>query len=165
MKRLLMIIMLALTMSNASALSVDTVVHNAKANVDTVISIVDTSSTFKQFYSDLKSGILAIASALKINSEHVYGILVRQQVVSTITWLVTLFIGIVLVFIFVKAAKNKDEEWEINGDPTLLGVMRVIMGVIGLIAIIAGLINTSTIISGLINPEYGAIQDIMHFIK
>lgn len=30
------------------------------------ITTIDTSSTFKQIYSDVKSGIVAIASALKI---------------------------------------------------------------------------------------------------
>jgi len=73
---------LVTTVKNAG----DTAVSYAKTAMETVktgtvnaTNYADTSSLFKEIYRDVRSGIIAMATALKTTVEHVMYILIRQQ--------------------------------------------------------------------------------------
>lgn len=126
---------------------------------------IDTSSTFKQMYSDFKQGIVALASSLKVGAEHVYEVLVRQQIVYGVVFLIVLLIGIYLTTNWLKNYKNKDEEWSDGTDPTGIGFFRTIQIIVAVIMMGIGIFHIDTIMTGFINPEYGAIQDVIEMVK
>lgn len=133
--------------------------------VEDGIAYVDTSSTYKILYSDIKSGITALASSLKVGAEHVYGILVKQQLVNAITFLILLIFGIILLLNFTKALKNPNEQWETREFLTSLGIARVLQAILCCILLLIALLNIDVIVMGFINPEYGAIKEILTIVS
>ena len=127
------------------------------------VSVPDTTAvTFTQFYNDVKEGITSLSIALKVPAEHVYDVLVKQQLVNSIVYSLFFLGTIILTFVFINLYKiGNEEEWE----NTSVLVWFIIISVFLLIFIIAFMANLSNIIQGFINPEYGAIKDIMSFIK
>jgi acyl-coenzyme A synthetase/AMP-(fatty) acid ligase len=79
--------------------SVKSIATSIKDSAVQSVKEVDTSSTFKSMYSDFKQGIVALASSLKVGAEHVYGVLVRQQVVYAIVYLALSIIGFILILL------------------------------------------------------------------
>lgn len=145
--------------------SVKSIATSIKDSAVQSVKGVDTSSTFKAMYSDFKQGIVALASSLKVGAEHVYGVLVRQQVVYAIVYLVLSIIGFILILNWIKKYKDDKEEWVGNEEPTGLGVIRIIQIVVAFIMIFIGIVNIDLIMTGFINPEYGAIQDVIEMVK
>ena len=127
------------------------------------VSLPDTTKvTFTQVYNDVKGGITGLATALKIPAEHVYGVLVKQQIINSTTYSLFPLGALILVFIFIKLYKKGDkEDWEDDKKIAWL----IITGIFTLIFIIASIASLSYIVQGFVNPEYGAIKDIMSFIK
>ena len=136
-----------------------------------IVPIPDTSAiTFSKVYNDVKEGIAGLATALKAPAEHVYEILVRQQIIYSLIHLIVLLIGLIgliltwkyILWINTPKADDKnsrvyyDENWAFF--PAILGIISIIMFGIGLI-------NIDVIFTGFLNPEYGAIKDIINFIK
>jgi len=134
------------------------------STVKTSIATVDTSSTFKMIYSDIKDGISGIASALKVGAEHVYEVLVKQQRVDAIIYLTIdmflLLLAIICIWIGFIFDKRRGDVAEFIA--TSCFVVGVIMFVLLIIVVI---INTSPIITGFINPEYGAIKEIINWVR
>ena len=154
------------------AASLDTLVSNtknvviaAKDSVVQEIREVDTSSTFKMMYSDFKSGITALASSLKVGAEHVYEVLVRQQIVYAIVYIIFFIFAWILIIIWIKKYKDKDEEWDDANFITGLGIIRVLQILLGIILLLIGIFHIDTIITGFVNPEYGALQDVIDMVK
>lgn len=160
----ILIILITLFSFTVNANIVTEVVDSTKSAVNKSVEFVDTSSTFKTIYSDIKSGIVGLATALKVTAEHVYTILVKQQVVNSIIYLILGIISIIFIINWIKKYKS-NEEWEDYGNPTALGVVRITQIIIGFILLVISLLNIDIIITGLINPEYGAIKEILNFIK
>lgn len=157
--------------SNSSALSVDTLINNTKTAViemkDSAVAKVneiDTSSTFRTMYSDFKQGIVALASSLKVGAEHVYGVLVRQQIVNGVVYLIIFIMGMFLIHNWIKKYKS-DERWASGEEPTGLGIIRIFQIIAAFILVTVGIFHIDTIMTGLINPEYGAIQDVIQMVK
>lgn len=136
---------------------------------------VDTSSiTWTKVYNDTKAGIIGLSSALKIGASHVYVVMVKQQIVTSITNSIVLFLLlfslICVSFTFYKNYKNtlnENHSWyrdNLEDHFGLLGllIISVVLGVITLVAILSTLSET---IMGLVNPEYGAMKDIISFVK
>ena len=156
----------------ASATSIDSLVTGATQTVVAIkdsatqsIKEIDTSSTFKAMYSDFKYGITALAGSLKVGAEHVYEVLVKQQIVYSIIWLLVLIIGITFICIWLYRYKDDKEEWENRQDATALGVFRTLQLFCGALMFILGMINIDTIITGFINPEYGALKEVIEMVK
>jgi hypothetical protein len=141
------------------------VIDSTKQAITETLSVVDTSSNFKNIYNDLKGGVAAIAQSLKIGAEHVFIVLVKQQVVNAIVYLVLALIGIILAF----AAYRQWGLIKYNAKGDLVEVrpvvFTVIFGVLSFILLIITIFNIDTIIMGFVNPEYGAIQDIIKFVR
>lgn len=173
MKKVLSILMMfgLLFTSQTKAFNVHQTLDSAKVIAvsikDSAIQSVkemDTSSTFKAMYSDFKQGIVALASSLKVGAEHVYMVLVRQQVVYAITYLILIIIAFILILNWIKKYKS-DEEWATVQDPTGLGILRLIQILVAVIMMSIGVFHIENIMTGFINPEYGAIQDITDMVK
>jgi hypothetical protein len=150
--------------------SVKSVAISIKDSAVQSVKEVDTSSTFKAMYSDFKQGIVALASSLKVGAEHVYGVLVRQQVVYAIVYLVLTIIGFILILNWIKKYKDDKEKWKAGNSvyddtPTGLGLLRSIQIFVALVMIGIGIGNINSIMTGFINPEYGAIQDVIEMVK
>jgi hypothetical protein len=123
--------------------------------------------TFDRVYSDVKSAVSGIGSALKVGAEHVYEVLVKQQFVQSITGLFTLiFIWAILSLLVWKLPKNRDfyfDELDLPHIYTFLLGIGLIVGSIFSVVYTVGIIPV--IITGFINPEYGAIREILETIK
>lgn len=122
--------------------------------------------TFARVYGDVKAGIVGLASALKVGAEHVYKVIVKQQVVNAITYLITVLVLFILCLRFWsihKAAVTKHGEyWDDHTSAVGPLIGSIITG--GLAAILF-IVNINSIVMGFVNPEYGAIKDILEFIK
>lgn len=164
MKKIIFFTLTIFMVNMVQALSVDSVVTDIKQNTTETINTIDTSSTFKQIYSDVKSGITGLASALKVTAEHVYMVLVRQQLANSILYLFLLICSIICLTIcykqWDKIKMNRDGPEEAK--PV---IFTIITGAIGFILLLGFLFNIDTMVMGFINPEYGAIQEIIHFVK
>jgi hypothetical protein len=127
-----------------------------------------TKITWSTVYSDVKEGLKGLGEALKTGSEHVYGVLVRQQIVKafsrSIAIIFTLFAAYILFQLGRKAQLRfiKDRE---DSDNTLMVIYYVIAGILAVIGLINFGCGIDNILTGFINPEYGAIEDIYDFIK
>lgn len=169
MKKLLFVISILMVSFTSQAISLDTLAQKGSAFVDSAkqkavntANTIDTSRLSKQVYADFKQALAGIGNALKVGSEHVYRVLVTQQVVKSITWLAVMIIPLIFFFIF----KGRLWAWATAQDSegfasTIVFIMCVAMWIPAII----GFINMPTIVTGLVNPEYGAMLDIMDFIQ
>jgi hypothetical protein len=124
-----------------------------------------TKVTFSQVYQDFKEALSGAADALKTGSEHVYGVLVRQQIVNSISLIITILVlttASYFAFKFVNRKSIKDglEDTEPGAVFAVIGVAILIIGTIGFTAS-----HTVEIVTGFVNPEYGAIQEVREFIR
>jgi len=155
------------SMTNAAAAAMaetDSAVTNVLAEADTIVSTVDTSSLYRTIYNDAKAGLKGLASALSVGVEHVYIVLVKQQVVKAIQWIILGLIPMILFIVFGKpiwrwAAKNAQES---DGFSIFLAG---IFFVTTFISMIVGIFHIDVIITGFVNPEYGAMEQIMEWAK
>ena len=156
MKKILFIAFLGLVTMNVNAIN------------DTIPKVPPDSLqlTYKQVYSDIKSGISAIADGLKVGSEHVYEVLVKQQVVQAWTWLLLLMISFVLIIPFFKIGNLVRKGTENFYDKEFpRAAYYIVLGGCIFSFIIVSVCKLDIIIGGFINPEYGAIHEILHVIK
>lgn len=166
-----MILLLAFITLNTNANQIDTLINRSSAIVDSTkktvkesISIIDTSSNFTMIYKDIKNGISALALGLKVGTEHVYTILVKQQVVNSIIWLIYLIICIPLGFILYKIGVHLFKICDKNDNPLPIAYSFFI-GVSYFLILISCFCHLDIIIMGFVNPEYGAINEILHFVS
>jgi hypothetical protein len=123
------------------------------------------SDTLKTtIYKDVKSAITQLADALKVGAEHVYGILVKQQVVNSITNLIVYIVLIsVTIALYILARKIKNES-EYSDDDSV-----IMINIVATLLVISDLIylgvTIQATVTGFVNPEYGAIQEIMSLIR
>lgn len=146
--------------------SVSNKIDTLKTNTINTVKAIDTSSVSKQLYTDLKSGLVGIAGALKVGAEHVYEILVRQQVVNSILYLLCGVLAFISIINFI--SKNKSSEVWFDNDVdfiTGLGFIRLIQLIIGFILLLVFLFHLDNIVTGFINPEFGALEQIMNWVK
>ncbi len=167
MKKLLTIGLLLSTM----CLSLSANTDSLKLNKD---PIPDTSQiTLTKVYNDVKSGLNGLGEALKVGSEHVYGVLIKQQYVLSITLLLSIFLASICGIISYKWARklhnkfkeeNKDSYYQSWNDN--IWCLHYTISIILLVgSLVLTLSTISTIITGFVNPEYSALKDIMNFIK
>lgn len=148
-------------------------------------SVVPDSATlsFAKVYGDVKAGISALASSLKVGAEHVYYILVRQQVVYSVTYLTIILILVIAATIGYREARkafnghqklgiesigeDNMRDWEIISSSK--GALAIVLSIATIALSVACVIVTAStldnIIMGLLNPEYGAIKDIISIVK
>jgi len=171
--------------ASSATKAVGNAIDSGKAAVKTGIAVVDTSSNFRIMYNDVKSGIAGLANGLKVGAEHVYIVLVKQQVVKAVSDLILVIILFVLAYIFYTQARKTytshltqcgykpdgsgKASYNIDLDDSAKGVTSVFLGAASAIAVIAATVmfcnSYNEIIGGFINPEYGAMKDIIEFVR
>lgn len=128
---------------------------------------------FSKVYNDIKEGIKGISASLKVGAEHVYDVMVKQQVINAATD--TMF-SLLLIIItlsgwitFKKSLKHYEKGGKWQNEDKGEHVETVLPLVVGIIMTLVTLIyigtHVSIILTGFFNPEYGAIKDISNFIK
>ena len=120
--------------------------------------------SFGSVYTDIKNGIGGMAAALKVGAAHVYEVLVRQQIAKSIMILLVFISGIILLRMAWKTSKS--ENWKEDGNPANgYAILSIVFWVIGCVCVIYGICRSLTMITGFVNPEYGAMEDIVDFVK
>lgn len=137
---------------------------------DTTDTKVDTSKiTVTKVYGDVKTALVALGSALKVGTEHVYKILVTQSIVEALVYVVVLIIGIIVSLIAYNRIKKALLEWESEDGDDGKGNTNMVFGVIwaitGVIMLVIFVVNLGSTVTGLFNPEYGALNKIISIIK
>ncbi len=144
----------------------DGILTSAQSGTKTVYN--DGKEVVTTVYNDAKSltpkianGINEIAKGLKIGAESVWKILIRQQLVWSITILLSL-IGTILSWIhfwyrFNIACEN---DWGRSGSGhyELICIMCAVISISGSVLVV---IHFNDMITGFLNPEYGAMRDIV----
>lgn len=130
------------------------------------VNQLDTSSTFKQMWGDVKQGLVVLASNLKVGTEHVYYVLVKQQIVKAITYLIIAIIGFWMLMSFMNKFKS-DERWATSNGKDIegIGVLRVVQLLISAVLLFIAIMHVDTVVTGFVNPEYGAIENIIDIVK
>jgi hypothetical protein len=170
MKKAIITLVISLfSLSSVSAKSevVSTVKNAAVQVIDSTkvaIDNIDTSSNFKMIYNDAKAGLEGLGKALKVGAEHVYVVLVRQQLVKSITG--TIIIGLLIFFmvIFLNSVKMVDQT---KGDDSYQIIRGTIFGLLSFVFLLYVVMSGKIpeVVTGYVNPEYGAIESIFDFVK
>ena len=129
-------------------------------------NVVDVVNTV---FDKTTEAITQLASALKVPAEHVYTILIKQQLVQSLSSLLgsifVILLGLLIAKFTYRDWNNKNKQWRIRNDRSddynYWGLSDG--GWIFLVSL-GFLISFNNIITGFINPEYGAIKDIMNFL-
>lgn len=146
MKKLFILSMLAILCISLNAQ--DTTIGDAfrKHDQTAVSEVIET------IYDKTTEAISGLANALKVPAEHVYGVLVKQQIVESWGLLLAVIIFSILSYIFIKL--GNDCNWRTEGYIPASLVSLMTLGVFIVLFIVHGL-------TGFFNPEYGAIKEIM----
>lgn len=124
-----------------------------------------TKVTFTQVYQDVKEGLSALGEALKVGAEHVYQVLITQQYVKSISLLI---LNVVLISVTIFVAINTPK-WYKKGmkqdqyEPW--GMLYIIPSILAIASIVTLCSTVQVIVTGFVNPEYGAMKEIMEFVK
>jgi hypothetical protein len=134
-----------------------------------------------ELYDGVATAVKDIANALKVPAAHVYSVLVKQQAVQSITYLLILLFVLVLslslglsglfsenvnVTIYdTYCSDQKRVKKELIGKSDT-NIAKMIIGGVLMLGFIIGLLACGkTIVTGFVNPEYGAMMEIMNFVK
>lgn len=148
--------------------SIPNTIDSAKLAIVNGVNFVDTSSTFKTVYQDVKSGIMGLAQGLKVGAEHVYKVLVIQQIMNAVVFLLLLIGSIILTVLCYKEWSKIEMIYKsYSSEPKEMQpvIFTTIYGIAAGIMFLTGILNLDVIVSGLGNPEYGAIMEIINFVK
>lgn len=145
-----------------------TVVTDVMNSVESTMTTIDTSSLYKQIYGDVKVAISGMADALRVGAEHVYEVLVKQQFVNSISNIVAIIGMILLLIMFYKAILYSypkiDEDKDTFYD--FIFVSSTILGSITFILFIVFFSYTiPETVTGFVNPEYGAMKELITWVK
>jgi hypothetical protein len=114
----------------------------------------------EKIYDDAKGAVNSIAKSLKVGAEHVYEVLVKQQIVKSVTnSIIALMMVILLIIAFRFSGKG---DW-VNGD--IYAAYCIVFCVISGLMFMYTMFNIKETVTGFINPEYGAIEKIFEVIK
>lgn len=138
----------------------------------------DVKSASGTLYSDAKKVIGELAAALKVGAEHVYIVLVKQQVVHSITNLIGyIACGLGIFFLFramdrgLKRIRKMNETISYKYDKKdISSDTWAFIGCFGgiILSIVTTVFFFGTIqetVTGFVNPEYGAITHIIDLIN
>ena len=132
----------------------------AKNGVVSTTNFVDTSGLFKTMYSDLKTGVKALAETFKTTAEQVLYIMGKKYFLDGIFNLIG-FVALVIISIFLykKVSQFKPED-ETMWAPVGSGILIIVM-LLGW-----GMYNTLYYgIQYTFNPEYYVLQDLIEIVK
>jgi hypothetical protein len=152
-----------------SAKTVDSI-PSVITEVQEYVTNSNAEKLFDKYTDKLSTAIVGLAEILKVPATHVYGILIKQQYVLAYIGLFIFFITLLFIILSLKYALNIDD-WDDGSvkknKPTCSLGFFIAFGIIGIIFLLCFFIGhyPEDIFQGFINPEYGAIKDIVNFIK
>lgn len=162
MKKLLFLLLFIPTLSFAGITdSIGTKISNA-------VTSVDTSSTTKMVYNDVKTAIKTIASGLKTTAEHLMEVVAKKYFIQGVIDLITSGICVLLIIFLYKVISKSLKGWnEAEKNNTeifnVFGVMLPSLGIIFLSFVAYDNMQEGLLYT--LNPEYYVIEDIFNFIK
>lgn len=128
----------------------------------TTTQISDVERVVDKYVDKTTEALKGLAEALQVPADHVYNVLISQQKLISISYILLFFLGLIGLFTTTKIVRymiKKDYE---DAGYVIVGIVG---GVIFLIITIIGIGHTEIILTGFINPEYGAIKEISNLIK
>lgn len=180
MKKLFALLTIAfMALLFTSAVSADTTTSTVTISTSGVLSpIGDAISPANSTTAYVLDKLESYAKALQVPAEHLYKVLVKQQVTQAYMWLTVLILSIIFLLIIGFSInkstwgdpsyynnENKDSRYwnghAWNGYATFI----IIFGILFLITFIPTLCNIQKIVTGLSNPEYGAINELLQILK
>jgi uncharacterized membrane protein YcjF (UPF0283 family) len=115
----------------------------------------EVNSIVDNVFDKTSEAVKELSQALKVPAEHVYSILVKQQLTRSYVWTFInsfLLLACIVLWIFwIRDLENKEDWW---GLPVTTSVIFIIIFIS----------SVGTIATGFINPEYGAIREIMNIL-
>jgi uncharacterized membrane protein len=182
MKKILLSVMLLISVTAYSQNFVEKTLNSLSETADSLkkdvsdgIAAVDTGSLYKTIYKDAKQGLKGLADALKVGVEHVYKVLVMQQVVKSIIYIVVGIISLIFAYAFSKQLtlfrtdysewKNKSGRSSYDEYFSTYLLLTILFGVFSLIAMGVCIFHIDVIVTGIVNPEFGAMQQIMEWVN
>jgi len=152
---------------------------SAFAQDSTTTQITETERIVDKYVDQATEAMKGLATALEVPAEHVYDILVWQQlatgIATFIIWGILVIALIIMINSAIKAWKNHHKEAKESGDryfdlgDSSSGVIALILTIVsaflGIIMLVFIPIEFSEAIVKILNPEYGAIKEIMDLIK
>lgn len=122
-----------------------------------------TVQVIDHIYDKTTEAITELAQALAVPAEHVYNVLVKQQVVVGVSLLVGLLFSMLFTsiswFILFKKHNFKRELCLQNTEGYWM--LSLLLSIVSIVLLVVFL---SSGISSLLNPEYGAIRDIIRIL-
>lgn len=122
----------------------------------------DVKSLVKFGYSKADTVIGKITRALSYGASESFDILVQQQRIKSIYYLFYWIISISLTISLVKIYKKYSDDATM---PDKIQLITGIMIVADIVLIIMNYIHFNEMLTGFFNPKFGAIRDIIMFIK
>jgi len=167
MKKLFILLMLY-SIAIFTSFAQDSVIKEELASVQVIDQVFDRTTEAVQY----------LAQALKVPAEHVYSVLVKQQIIKSVSLLgSTIFVILLCCFVVLYSykdwkktnldynTKNDRKDLSYNQYDLDDGYWVWTIGFAIPIACIAFLVLvfvSGEILTGFINPEYGAIKDILN---
>jgi hypothetical protein len=165
---LMAVIMTSVVQANNVAVKNDSTATQVTQTVtnSTVEKLVD------KYSAKVEASTVALAQSLKQPAEHVYKVLIKQQIVNAAGLLFIPIGFIILLIIFYRLMKygfSPSKKYEghtmfYEKEDALTGLATII-GMFTLVMIILSVIYFPDILQGFINPEYGAMKEIVSWIK
>lgn len=168
MKKLIFLFLITMVSFQVNANVVKETLDSTIKATNEVLTTIDTNAVSKQLYTDVKAGIAGLATGLKVSAEHVWDIIVRQQLVYSICISFCIIITIFSWFHFYYRIKiGIENKWGNPGmgDLTSYHFLAIVTFLLAISGTCVSTINFNTMVTGYINPEYGAIQTIIEVVK
>lgn len=134
----------------------------AQDSTKTILKQMDTSSNFMKVYSDISVKLDALGSSLKVGSKKIYSTLVQQQMVKSIVNLIVIIALFILLPLMMYYFRNLSKSGEFEN---FTDVLPFILLFINIVLFIYSVVCIQETITGFVNPEYGALKEIVDFIK
>ena len=112
---------------------------------------------------ELQEVLKVLADQFGTTVSHVWEILVKQQMVDSITTIAMIvamaIICILSIIVLVRAKKYSDEKNDYDSDSVIIS--RAIAIITGALLVLIVPFCLDNIVTGFVNPEYGALMDIL----
>lgn len=184
MKRLLVIMLLLLGLSSCGNRK-ETVAETID-NLSTVVAQQDTSSValstpveetintytgtiaeilIDKYSTEIKGDVIALANKLEAPAEHVYSVLVKQQIINSIAILFCFILSAASIYLIHKYKVINDNRDQYGSASDLYDALEIIEIVLIFVFVLGTIIITPILFQGIFNPEYGAIKEIGKFFS
>lgn len=166
MKKILTLLSIILTLNTVNAIPSDTIYKDVKSlykeDLKGVIAFTADKGEqgVKYLFGKADTIVAKAYSAVSKGSIHTYQILKTQQLVKSLHHLFYFIIGILFTFVMYDRIKLYIND---NSD-TNLGIL-IFTSLLYLSLVVFNTCNFNEMLTGFMNPEYGAILEVIQFIK